>query len=111
MAMFTEYLYEEGIDGIENVKKLLDEAEKKMVNKTSRDYIQFVSNFIKTNKLRPDLVEEVINCLDTWIYFESDKDNNNYTIDDMAAESGNIPLEILTGLNYRSSRMHINYYM
>ncbi len=37
--------------------------------------------------------------------------DDNYTIDDMAAESGNIPLEILTGLNYRSSRMHINYYM
>lgn len=35
--------------------------------------------------------------------------DDNYTINDMAAESGTIPYEILTGLNYNSSRIQIIY--
>lgn len=35
--------------------------------------------------------------------------DDNYTINDMAAESGTIPYEILTSLAYGSSRMHITY--
>ena len=37
--------------------------------------------------------------------------DDNYTINDMALESGTIPCEILTGLNYKSTRMHVNYNM
>ena len=35
--------------------------------------------------------------------------DDNYTINDMAAESGTIPYEILTSLHYNSSRMQIIY--
>ena len=37
--------------------------------------------------------------------------DDNYTINDMAAESNTIPYEILTGLTYNSPRMHVTYSM
>lgn len=35
--------------------------------------------------------------------------DDNYTVNDMAAESGTIACEILTSLNYNSARMHVTY--
>ena len=37
--------------------------------------------------------------------------DDNYTINDMAAESNTIPYEILTGLTYNSPRMNVTYSM